>query len=96
MTILAREAKRTEMKKKLNVKVTRIIRTSTRLPDGLKAHCSKCGGEVEIIGVAQATEFLRAPQSELDSMIFAGLVHAITAINGYLWICKKSLFQERT
>ncbi len=81
------------MKRRFKMTVTKIRRRTTPPKTILRASCSVCKHEVEMLTAAESTEILEIDDNALNSLVTAGKVHAALTVSGNLRICKDSLFQ---
>jgi predicted site-specific integrase-resolvase len=80
-------------RRRLKIIITKIRRQTTGAT-ALRTFCAVCACEVEIFNPADAAKILEVEEQTLDQFVFVGKIHAVQTMNGNLWICKNSLFQN--
>jgi hypothetical protein len=84
------------IKRTTKMSVTTVLRQRivTAQP-ALNADCPTCRRRVEVFPRDGAMRVLGMDACDFDCLVNDGAVHTVTTINGGVWVCKDSLFQDR-
>ena len=59
-----------------------------------RVFCRDCNREVQVLTSRQAVELFGTSQPQLEGLLVAGSIHAVTSESEDVWSCRNSLISE--
>lgn len=83
------------MERTTKIRITKTRKRTINLSiSANRVFCCNCNREVQALNPRQAGELLGTSERQLEHLLAAGSVHAVTTASDDAWICKDSLISE--